>query len=292
MQVGRQSRSLWATIRSSHLPIDSLELRLVKQIGGMSHQSIVLKEYQKPLTLLFAYQRENNSAFGSCGFRTSPTSLVVSMRDIRCRHSGISESLSALGYACICGNLKLAHLLIDLGHPICEASSGWKRSLLVLAILGWNERKSRANRSKTRRVWNMDCESWTCHTSHETQKLMAFFQVLIRSNAKIQPPSRMQDGRGPVSLAGDRSSDPLIIALNEGHTPLTAASLYHNTAVVDELLVLGANILDRCQTNPSALALCISNFWNFRHRRRRLFPYLGFLTMIRTPTSTFASQPF
>ncbi|KAK4173215.1 ankyrin repeat-containing domain protein [Triangularia setosa] len=196
----------------------------------------------------------------------------TNMHKIHCTYDGVPGYLSALEYACICGNLEIARLLIDSGHPVREASHGWRRSLLVMAILGWNERNVRENRESLLRVRDMESQSGVCHTSHDTIELLLFLQLLINAGARVQLPPESWDASAFDVYTMSRSvKNPLVNGLSEGHTPLTAASLHHNTAVVDDLLARGAEVLDFNQGHGSALASCIRNFWNYQESSGSFF---------------------
>ncbi|CZR69741.1 uncharacterized protein PAC_19641 [Phialocephala subalpina] len=56
-----------------------------------------------------------------------------------CRDKQIPDTLTPLQFACIAGNSELAQELIKAGSTIDQPGSGWKNSILVLAIIGGQE---------------------------------------------------------------------------------------------------------------------------------------------------------
>jgi hypothetical protein len=173
-----------------------------------------------------------------------------------CRHPRIPDHMNPLQYACIRGNSELALELINAGSSIDQPGTGWKSSALVLAIIGEYLRDHRD-------FWEYGKETTQAGDDRDLEIPSARFLDLIYSlvgkGAAINP---IIDRSSPTLQYWDRDKtsnlDPrLDSVMEDGHSPLTAASKYRNEELVNFFLQQGADQDFLTQRDTCALRECL-----------------------------------
>ena len=179
----------------------------------------------------------------------------------KCQHNDIPDYLSPLQYACISGNIKMARILIDHDVQIEEPKTGWKRSLLVIAIIGY----LRAN--KERNSGNMMHNNGGKSTRGEPLQspiieLDDLVNLLIGKGARVDIEA-VHEPETDISAAEvewrdiEEEIEDLPVAFLEGHSPLTAASKYHCQYLVDLFIDGKADVNYVTNRRTSALQECL-----------------------------------
>ena len=189
-----------------------------------------------------------------------------------CSHKEIPDLLTPLQYACIFDNIEMARELVEAGSSIDSPGSGWRRSILVLAITGHNLRQSMISRwGFYYSRWPSDEESNTQNreipdeeAKHKNDSFMSLINLLIDRGAKINLED-IDDLDYIDSLNIIDSSENL--KWREGHVfnslflddhlPISAASKYRHKELVDFLIQKGANVNDLTGRETSAIQECI-----------------------------------
>ncbi|KEY74580.1 hypothetical protein S7711_05012 [Stachybotrys chartarum IBT 7711] len=179
-----------------------------------------------------------------------------------CKHVECPEVFTPLQYACLRGNTPLVKELIRAGSTIDDAEYGWKGSTLGLAIFGFGQRDSQKNYLNIQRSAiheldllyedeEMNKEEWKKERVllelNEERDLLELVRVLVQSHAK-------------VNVAYEATSDreyyrSLSILPESYHSPLSIASTYLYTLIVDFLLCNNADASYRAHPDNISLAL-------------------------------------
>ncbi|KFA51399.1 hypothetical protein S40293_03259 [Stachybotrys chartarum IBT 40293] len=179
-----------------------------------------------------------------------------------CKHVGCPEVFTPLQYACLRGNTPLVKELIRAGSTIDDAEYGWKGSTLGLAIFGFGQRDSQKNYLNIQRSAiheldllyedeEMNKEEWKKERVllelNEERDLLELVRVLVQSHAKVNV---------AYEVTSDREYYRSLSILPESyHSPLSIASTYLYTLIVDFLLCNNADASYRAHPDNISLAL-------------------------------------
>lgn len=180
-----------------------------------------------------------------------------------CKHVGCPEVFTPLQYASLRGNTPLVKELIRAGSNIDDAEYGWRGRTLVLAIFGFGQRDFLNNRLNIQRsaIHELDDmffddqimneEEWRRErdllTLNEERDLLELVRILVQSHAKVNVADEAtSDGK-------DYGSFYLLPGSN--HSPLSIASTYLYTLIVDFLLCNNADASYRAHPDNTSLAL-------------------------------------
>lgn len=174
-----------------------------------------------------------------------------------CRHKRIPDHMNPLQYACMRGNSELALELINAGSSIDQPGNGWKSSALVLAIIGENLKDNKD-------FWEYPMEDILTEDNEDFEEATnsLFIRLicgLIDAGAAVNLTVNQSCPTLP-KWAGDKSlylDNALASIMQDGHSPLTAASKYRNKELVDLFLQQGADVNFLTERDTSALCECL-----------------------------------
>jgi ankyrin repeat protein len=208
-----------------------------------------------------------------------------------CKHPRIPDRMNPLQFACLRGNWELATELINAGSSIDQPGTGWKSSILVLAIHGryldksfWNsyDEEYDSDQESDERIWEdgeegeerKEVEEFSMAAKEILEKkdaeFLALVQFLLDKGAVVNP--LVEDCCSLLALNGiekPRFDDDLDHILCYGHSPLTAASRYGNTYLVDLFLQKHADIRFLTNRKTTVLRECIYSWAGLKKITRK-----------------------
>ena len=175
-----------------------------------------------------------------------------------CRHPRIPDHMNPLQYTCIRGNTELALELIKAGSSIDQPGTGWKSSALVLAIIGEHLRDYKDSWENREEIYLAESDQDLQEPTDRTLFLDLIFR-LMDAGASVNP---TVDRSSPTFHDWDGNNKPylngrLASFMQDGHSPLTAASKYRNKELVDFFLQHGADIDILTERGTSSLQECL-----------------------------------
>lgn len=200
--------------------------------------------------------------------------LKVNPNGHQIRLKGIVGTLNILQHACLTGNTGLAQVLIEAGATGEEDKTGWKRSILTLAIVGEYKVLSGFYNGVERAFENEEydeledddctsismeygsaCQDGICCDYHKIQRNEAAFIELIESLIGMGAKVVFVDADHQANLDlryDDDYCNVTPLAFKGCDTPLAAAAKYKQQYILDRFLGLGAdpNFLSDSDTSP------------------------------------------
>ncbi|KAH8821774.1 hypothetical protein F5884DRAFT_102070 [Xylogone sp. PMI_703] len=159
--------------------------------------------------------------------------LGVNPNGHSCKHPEIGYPLSPLQFSCISGNDELAYELIQAGSVLDQPGTGWRSSILTLAIIGYENHLSQ--------VADLDDEERIDESKEHPNGLLTLVNILLDAGADINVDIRCLHHSGDP---GDTYSTPILSwSLDYGCPPLVAASLLGNNELVKLFIDKGANVM-------------------------------------------------
>lgn len=178
-----------------------------------------------------------------------------------CRNKRIPDTLRPLQFACIAGNSELAQELIKAGATIDQPGCGWKSSALVLAIIGEHFCDDANKVTYIESMENDDSDDEN-GPQYDDEDLVGLINSMIEAGASINLED-LDPFRDGVSFQDENGWSKVIdldngpISLQDGHSPLTAASKYRHRGIVDILIRKGANVDFKTNRGTTALHECL-----------------------------------
>lgn len=208
--------------------------------------------------------------------------LNVNPNGHQIRLERILGTLNPLQYACITGNTELAQALIEAGAAVKDTKRGWKRSILVLAIIGeykalsgfYDKVEHQVPSPLKAKQWmvadcvNIEAENGSefedngCCVYHTIRpnaiRFIQLVESLIRAGANVavqdsvNRPEILQEACEETESDGYDDNDEGPDAFLGCDSPLAAAAKYKHPYLVDRFLELGAdaNFLSEMSTSP------------------------------------------
>lgn len=202
-----------------------------------------------------------------------------------CRIKPIPDTLTPMQFACIARNSELAQELIKAGSTIDEPGSRWKSSALVLAIIGQNFRPGMGERGHLELLEKNDSNN-----GNSDDGLIGLVDSLIEAGASINladldPYNETGSFTEDDWDGNDRNEPPCLDGLDEledGHSPLTAASKYRYQSLVDLLIQKGADVNFVTKRRTTSLQECLYSWEEMKFN----------VVVYGSPVSLLGRRPF